>query len=280
VFHHSSSEHRNLMIYCTSLAFPARLDLNIECYARSLVRSIPPSTYALQLAYAFPAGDASAIECFSRLSSRQSGLSESSRLHSLGLVFWDGYCLVLPTQVFAPHQIQGIFVKCSTKLKQFYPNLIGRTTANVICDLAGILLLCHPRKDYPEVLCCAVVKKQLNNCIAFQADSVVFKLGLTVGLYIQFLQGELLFKCIERRSRIGVFDGASKNAVQHQVFNVVCTFALMVISKKRLKLFQSLCTEPQILDSTISGIFSKNQSYTASTFNLYRNINPNQVALA
>jgi hypothetical protein len=271
------------MIYCTSLAFPARLGLIIECYVRSFMRSILPSPHALQPTYSFPAGNAFAVECFSRLRSRQSVLSESSRLHSLGSVFWCDCRIVLPTQVFAPHQIQGIFVKyakSSTKFKKFYPNSIQRTTANVICDLANTLLLCHARKDYPEVLCLAIFKEQLGNCITSQVNSFVLKLGLNVGLYIQFFQGQLFFKCIERRSSIGALDGTSKNAVQHQFFNVVCTFALMVISKKRLNLFHGLCIKPQILNSTIFGASSKSQSDTESTFNLYRNVNPKQVALA
>ncbi len=66
-------------------------------------------------------------------------------------------------------------------------------------------------------------------------------------LYRQRWQVELFFKWIKQHLRIKTFFGTSENAVKTQIWNAVCTYVLIAIAKKRLKLPNSLQETLQIL---------------------------------
>jgi IS4 transposase len=70
-------------------------------------------------------------------------------------------------------------------------------------------------------------------------------------LYRKRWQVELFFKWIKQHLRIKAFLGTSENAVKTQIWIAVCTYVLIAIVKKRLKLSHSLYEILQILSLTM-----------------------------
>ncbi|NQW94494.1 MAG: IS4 family transposase, partial [Polaromonas sp.] len=67
------------------------------------------------------------------------------------------------------------------------------------------------------------------------------------------------FKWIKQHLRIKAFLGTSENAVKTQIWIAVCTYVLIAIVKKRLKLSHSLYEILQILSLTMFETIPINQ---------------------
>ena len=70
-------------------------------------------------------------------------------------------------------------------------------------------------------------------------------------LYKMRWQVELFFKWIKQHLRIKAFFGTSENAVKSQIWIAVCTYVLVAIVRKRLKLEVSKHGILQILSLTL-----------------------------
>jgi len=70
-------------------------------------------------------------------------------------------------------------------------------------------------------------------------------------LYKARWQIELFFKWIKQPLRIKAFFGTSANALKTQIWIAVCVYLLIAITKKRLKIEQSLYTILQILSMSV-----------------------------
>ncbi|VGO19494.1 hypothetical protein SCARR_01553 [Pontiella sulfatireligans] len=70
-------------------------------------------------------------------------------------------------------------------------------------------------------------------------------------LYKGRWQIELFFKWIKQHLRIKAFYGTSANAVKTQIWIAICVYLLVAITKKRLKIEQSLYTILQILSVSV-----------------------------
>ena len=82
-------------------------------------------------------------------------------------------------------------------------------------------------------------------------NNFALKPDLIAQLYRQRWQVELFFKWIKQHLRIKAFLGTSENAVKTQIWIAVCTYVLIAILKKRLKLSHSLYEILQILSLTM-----------------------------
>ena len=71
-------------------------------------------------------------------------------------------------------------------------------------------------------------------------------------LYKMRWQVELIFKWINQHLSIKAFFGTSENAVKSQIWIAVCTYVLVAIVRKRLKLEVSMHGILQILSLTLS----------------------------
>ena len=67
----------------------------------------------------------------------------------------------------------------------------------------------------------------------------------------QSLTRQLFFKWIKQHLRIKAFFGTSENAVKSQIWIAVCTYVLVAIVRKRLKLEASMHEILQILSLTL-----------------------------
>jgi Transposase DDE domain len=102
---------------------------------------------------------------------------------------------------------------------------------------------------------------------------------LIAALYRQRWQVELLFKWIKQHLRIQAFYGTSENSVKTQIWIAICTYVLIAITKKRLKLPHSLYEILQILSLTMFETSPINQLLTATPENSNRDLEPNQLSL-
>jgi len=158
-------------------------------------------------------------------------------------------------RLFAIHQAQAFFItraKSNTKFKRRYSHPVDRISTNVLCDQAGVLTVFYSSKDYPTTLRRVVVRdEESGKRITFLTNNFALKPDLVAQLYRQRWQVELFFKWIKQHLRIKAFLGTSENAVKTQIWIAVCTYVLIAIVKKRLKLSHSLYEILQILSLTM-----------------------------
>jgi hypothetical protein len=158
-------------------------------------------------------------------------------------------------RLYAIHQAQAFFVtraKSNTKFKRRYSQPVDRLNTNVLCDQTGVLTIFYSSKGYPATLRRVVVKdEETGKRITFLTNNFALAPTLIADLYRQRWQVELFFKWIKQHLRIKAFLGASENAVKTQIWIAVCTYVLIAIVKKRLKLPHSLYELLQILSLTM-----------------------------
>ena len=158
-------------------------------------------------------------------------------------------------RLFAIHQAQAFFVtraKSNTKFKRRYSHPVDRISTNVLCDQIGMLTVFYSSKDYPVTLRRVVVRdEESGKRVTFLTKNFALKPDLIAQLYRQRWQVELFFKWIKQHLRIKAFLGTSENAVKTQIWIAVCTYVLIAILKKRLKLSHSLYEILQILSLTM-----------------------------
>ena len=166
-------------------------------------------------------------------------------------------------RLFAIHQAQAFFVtrsKSNTKFKRRYSQPVDRVNTNVLCDQTGVLSLHQASKDYAAILRRVVVKdEKTGRRITFLTNNFALPAELIAQLYRQRWQVELFFKWIKQHLRIKRFLGTSENAVKTQIWIAVCTYVLIAIVKKRLKLSHSLYEILQILSLTMFETIPLNQ---------------------
>jgi len=158
------------------------------------------------------------------------------------------------SRLFDIRQAQAFFVtrtKSNTKFKRRYSHPVDRSNTNVLCDQTGVLTVFYSNKDYPAPLRRVVVRDETGNRITFLTNNFALAPELIAQLYRQRWQVELFFKWIKQHLRIKAFLGTSENAVKTQIWIAVCTYVLIAIVKKRLKLSHSLYEILQILSLTM-----------------------------
>ena len=157
-------------------------------------------------------------------------------------------------RLFAIHQAQAFFItraKSNTKFKRRYSHPVDRTNTNILCDQTGVLTVFYSSRDYPATLRRVVVLDDAGKRVTFLTNNFALAPGLIAQLYRQRWQVELFFKWIKQHLRIKAFLCTSENAVKTQIWIAVCTYVLIAIVKKRLKLSHSLYEILQILSLTM-----------------------------
>jgi len=156
-------------------------------------------------------------------------------------------------RLFAIHQSNAFFVtraKSNTQFKRRYSHPVDRAQSNIICDQTGVLTVFYSSQDYPVAL-----RRFLTNNFSLKPE-------LIAELYRQRWQVELFFKWIKQHLRIKTFLGTTENAVKTQIWIAVCTYVLIAIAKKRLRLPHSLHEILQILSLTMFETMPINQLLT------------------
>ena len=186
-------------------------------------------------------------------------------------------------RLFAIHQAQAFFVtraKSNTKFKRRYSHPVDRTNTDILCDQAGVLTVFYSSKDYPAALRRVVVRDEASGKrVTFLTNNFALKPDLIAQLYRQRWQVELFFKWIKQHLRIKAFLGTSENAVKTQIWIAVCTYVLIAIVKKRLKLPHSLYEILQILSLAMFETTPINQLLTTFTSDTDSEFEPQQLSL-
>ena len=125
-----------------------------------------------------------------------------------------------------------------------------------------MLTVFYSSQDYPVTLRRVVVKDETGKRITFLTNNFALKPELIADLYRQRWQVELFFKWIKHHLRIKTFFGTTENAVKTQIWIAVCTYVLIAIAKKRLRLPNSLHEILQILSLTMFETMPINQLLT------------------
>ena len=157
-------------------------------------------------------------------------------------------------RLYAIHQSQAFFVtraKSNTKFQRRYSQQVDRANTQIICDQTGVLTVYYTAKDYPQVIRRVVAKDENGKRLTFLTNNFALSPEMIAALYRQRWQVELFFKWIKQHLRIKTFLGTSENAVKTQIWIAVCTYVLIAILKKRLKLPNSLHEILQILSLTM-----------------------------
>jgi hypothetical protein len=158
-------------------------------------------------------------------------------------------------RLYSMHQSHAFFVtraKRNTQFKRRYSHPVDRANTSVLCDQTGVLTVYASRNDYPALLRRVVIKDAADKRLTFLTNNFALTPELIAALYRQRWQVELFFKWIKQHLRIKAFLGTSENAVKTQIWIAICTYVLIAIAKKRLKLERhSLYEILQILSLTL-----------------------------
>ena len=106
-------------------------------------------------------------------------------------------------------------------------------------------------------------KYEFEKCVArYQGN---FKVAIEVALlYEHRWKIELFFKWIKQHLKIKTFWGETKNAVKTQIWIAVCTYLMVAIARKELKLERNLYEILQIISVSIFEKTQLNQLRNAS----------------
>jgi transposase len=185
-------------------------------------------------------------------------------------------------RLYAIHQSQAFFVtraKSNTKFQRRYSQPVDRANTQIICDQTGVLTVYYTSKDYPQVIRRVVAKDENGKRLTFLTNNFALSPEMIAALYRQRWQVELFFKWIKQHLRIKTFLGTSENAVKTQIWIAVCTYVLIAILKKRLKLPNSLHEILQILSLTMFETTPINQLLNPSHENSSIDFEQNQLDL-
>jgi hypothetical protein len=156
-------------------------------------------------------------------------------------------------RLYSLHTLKAYFVTRAKKNFQFqrrYSHPVDRSTG-IICDQTVLLTGFYPKQRYPEVLRRIKYRDPEGRVLVFLTNDFSLPALTIAELYKARWRIELFFKWIKQHLRIKAFFGTSANAVKTQIWIAVCVYLLIAITKKRLKIEQSLYTILQILSVSV-----------------------------
>ncbi|MGH8050899.1 MAG: IS4 family transposase [Arenimonas sp.] len=162
-------------------------------------------------------------------------------------------------RLYKLHQAGAFFVtraKRGMNARRVYSTEVDRATG-VICDQRIALNGFYVVRDYPEQLRRIRFKDpDSGKTLVFLTNNTSLPPLTIAALYKSRWQVELFFKWIKQHLRIKKFLGNSENAVKTQIWCAVCSYVLMAIVKKELRINSSLYTLLQIISVSL---FEKTQ---------------------
>jgi len=156
-------------------------------------------------------------------------------------------------RLYTLHTLKSYFVTRAKKNFQFrrrYSHPVDRSTG-IICDQSVVLTGYYQKQKYPEVLRRIKYRGPEGRLLVFLTNNFSLSALMIAELYKGRWQVELFFKWIKQHLRIKSFFGTSSNAVKTQIWIAVCVYLLVAITKKRLRIDQSLYTILQILSVSV-----------------------------
>jgi len=162
-------------------------------------------------------------------------------------------------QLYRIHQASAFFVtrgKTNLAFKRIYSSKVDKAIG-LRCDQSIRLTGYKSAKAYPEKL--RRVKyydKEQGKTYVFLTNNFEITAMQVALLYKHRWKIELFFKWIKQHLKIKKFWGESENAVKTQIWIAVCTYLMVAIIKKELKIDRNLY---EILQIVSVSIFDKSQ---------------------
>ena len=149
----------------------------------------------------------------------------------------------------------GAFFVTRAKRGMRFKRLAWRKTdrsTGVICDHTIALTTFYSKQGYPKPLRRIRFKDpETGKKLVFITNHLDLAPLTVCQLYKMRWQVELFFKWIKQHLRIKAFFGTSENAVKTQLWIAVCTYVLVAIVRKRLKVEASMHEILQILSLSL-----------------------------
>jgi hypothetical protein len=182
----------------------------------------------------------------------------------------------------AIHRAGSFFVtraKRGMHFRRLYAQSVDRTTG-VICDQVIALEGFYSHQGYPEKLRRIRFKDpESGKTLVFITNNMSLPALTICALYKNRWKVELFFKWIKQHLRVKKFLGRSPNAVKTQIWIAICTYVLIAIVKKHLKLEASLYTLLQILSLSLFEKMPINKALSCTKFKLEHDMTSNQLNL-
>lgn len=162
-------------------------------------------------------------------------------------------------RLFRINSASAFFVtraKTNLAFKRIYSKKVDKTLG-LRCDQTIKLTTHHSSKAYPENL--RRVKyydKEQGKMYVFLTNNFEITTMEVALLYKHRWKIELFFKWIKQHLKIKIFWGETENAVKTQIWIAVCTYLMVAIAKKELKIERNLYEILQIISVSI---FDKTQ---------------------
>lgn len=172
------------------------------------------------------------------------------------------------SRLFRIHQAQAFFVT-RAKNNLAFAYVDSRKvdkTLGLRCDQTIRLTTYYSKKGYPESL--RRVKfydKEQGKTYVFLTNNFEIEALEVATLYKHRWQIELFFKWIKQHLKIKKFWGESENAVKTQIWIAICTYLMVAIVKKELKIEKSLYEILQIISVSVIDKSQLNQLLSQSS---------------
>lgn len=158
------------------------------------------------------------------------------------------------TRLHTIHQSGSFFVtrsKHNTLFARRYSNRVEKTTG-VMCDQVIVLTGKYTAIGYPDTLRRIKFRDhETGKVYVFLTNNTVVSAASIALLYKHLWQIELFFRWIKQHLKIKTFWGHSENAVKTQICTALCTYLIVAILKKRLRLKQNIYEILQILSVSL-----------------------------
>jgi Domain of unknown function (DUF4372)/Transposase DDE domain len=177
----------------------------------------------------------------------------------------------------------GAFFVTRAKRRLRFKRLKSHPTdrnTGVICDHSIELSVFYSKQGYPKPLRRVRFKDpETGKTLIFLTNHFDLPPLTICKLYKMRWQVELFFKWIKQHLRIKTFFGTSENAVKTQIWIAVCTYMLVAIVRKRLKLEASMHEILQILSLSLFEKIPLHELLTLSVQGLKHPMFANQLNL-
>jgi len=157
-------------------------------------------------------------------------------------------------RLYTIHQCGAFFVtrtRCNTLYARRYSNPVDRSTG-VVCDQVIFLEGKKTREKYTDTLRRIKYRdSETGKVYNFITNNHTVSAASIALLYKHRWQVELFFRWIKQHLKIKVFWGHSENAVKTQICIALCTYLLVAILKKRLKIDRNIYEILQIVSISL-----------------------------
>lgn len=163
--------------------------------------------------------------------------------------------------------------------RRLYSHAVDKSTG-LRCDQTVVLTGHYAKKDYPgQLRRVKYYDEETDKTFVFLTNNFQISAPVVAKLYKERWKIELFFKWIKQHLRIKAFYGNTRNAVFLQIWIAICTYLIVAIIKKKMRLDQPLYKILQIFSITLFQKMPMQQAFQNNDNKNSEGKNPNQLTL-